>query len=113
MCDCRFSMLPRGKRPPRWPNASSRPSAARFFISRRLFTRFYSLIMMSLSLPQLDRTRQPGFARVGASWYAPVGGAGRAGVIDITFSEIKTVGNPDSQSPKIIGAGTGLEAFAP
>jgi len=34
-------------------------------------------------------------------------------VIDITFSEIKTVGNPDSQSPKIIGAGTGLEAFTP
>lgn len=83
------------------------------FRFQTLLTTFNSLIMMSLSLSQLDRTRQPGFARVGASWYAPMGGAGRASVIDITFSEIKSVGNPDSQLQDIIGAGTESEEFTP
>src|SRR4051794_22123351 len=106
MCNRRFSVAVHGERPSRWPNASSRPSAARFVGSKHVFKRFYSLIMISLSLRQLDRTRQPGFARVDARWYAAMGGASQASVMNITVKELKAIGGRDPRSQRSIGAGT-------
>ena len=68
--------------------------------------------MTLLTLRQLDRTRQPGSARVGAGWYAAMGGTSRVGVMDIMFSEGRAIGGRDSRSQRSIGAGTG-KGFTP
>jgi hypothetical protein len=114
MCNCRSSVPTHGRRPPRWPNASSRPSAARFCVSKHPFTRFHALIMTSFTLRQLDRTRQTGSARLGASWYAPMrGAASQAGVIGITIGEFKSVGGRDSRPQDRVGAVTVSGESAP
>lgn len=114
MCNRRFLVLTHGRRQPRWPNASSRPSAARFFVSKTRFTRVYSLIMMSFTLRQLDHTRQPGSARLAAGWDVPMTGASSSvGVIEITFGELTAKGGRDSRSRNRVDAGTGSEGFTP
>ncbi len=75
----------------------------------RFQTRSYdhTLIMMSFTLRQLDRTRQPGTTRLGATWYAPMSGAASpAGVIDVTSVELGSVGRRDSRRQSIVGAVT-------
>jgi hypothetical protein len=70
--------------------------------------------MTSLTLRQLDRTRQTGSARLGASWYAPESGAaGQAGVIGITVGEFKSVGGRDSWPQDIVGAVTVIGGSTP
>lgn len=114
MCNRRSSVPKHGRRLPRWPNASSRPSAARFCVSKHVLMRFYALIMTSFTLRQLDRTRQTGSARLGASWYAPMdGAASQAGVIGVTIGEFKSVGGRDSRPQSIVGAATGSRGSTP
>ncbi|HMA25712.1 MAG TPA: hypothetical protein VKP00_16985, partial [Gemmatimonadaceae bacterium] len=61
--------------------------------------------MMSFTLRQLDRTRQPGSARLGASWYAPVQGAqSQVGVIGVTLGETNSIDGQDSRPTSIGGA---------
>jgi hypothetical protein len=70
--------------------------------------------MTSLTLRQLDRTRQTGSARLGASWYAPASGAAsQAGVIGVTIGEFNSVGGQDSWPQDIVGAATVIGGSAP
>jgi hypothetical protein len=63
--------------------------------------------MTSIMPRQLDRTRQTGSARLGASWYAPMSGAASpAGVIGVTVGEFKSVGGRDSWPRDNVGAVT-------
>jgi len=76
--------------------------------------RFHTLIMTSPSLRQLDRTRQTGSARLGASWYAPMDGApSQAGVIGVKIGEFKSVGGRDSRPQDRVGAAIGSGRTAP
>jgi hypothetical protein len=85
-----------------------------FSFPKHVFTRLYSLIMMSFTLRQLDHTRQPGSARVAAGWNAPMTGASSSiGVIEITFGELTAKGGRDSRSRNKVDAGTGSEGFTP
>ena len=70
--------------------------------------------MTLLTLRQLDRTRQPGSARVGAGWYAAMTGAKSPGsVIDITFDEVQAMGGRDPRSQNNFCAGTVVGGFTP
>jgi hypothetical protein len=79
--------------------------------------RFHALIMTSLTLRQLDRTRQPGFAQRGASWSAPVQTArdesSSIGGIDVAFGEYKSIDGRDSRPSSKSGAGAVSGAFTP
>jgi hypothetical protein len=67
-----------------------------------------SRIMTTLTLRQLDSTRQAGFARLDASSRAPVGAvANRDDVIGATRSEFVPWRMQDSQPDHINGAATG------
>jgi hypothetical protein len=63
--------------------------------------------MTAFTLRQLDRTRQPGFAQRGASWYAPVEGAqSQAGAKNIRRSEFSSIDGRVSWPISISGAVT-------
>ncbi|HEX8946073.1 MAG TPA: hypothetical protein VF785_23260 [Gemmatimonadaceae bacterium] len=63
--------------------------------------------MTASTLRQLDRTRQPGFARRGASWYAPVEGAqSQAGVTNVRRNEFSSIDGRDSWPTSMSGAVT-------
>ena len=65
-------------------------------------------IMTTLTLRQLDSTRQAGFARLDASSRAPVGAfANRVDVIGVALSGFVPWRTQDSQPGHIIGAATG------
>lgn len=67
-----------------------------------------SRIMTTLTIRQLDSTRQAGFARLDASSRAPVGAfANRGDVVGVAQSEFVPWRTQDSQPGHIIGAATG------
>jgi hypothetical protein len=87
----------------------------RFTPSLPHFTRFHVLIMMALTLRQLDRKRQPGLAQRGASWSAPIqsGALSSGDVIDVTFGEYKAINGRDSRPRSKSGAVTGSGGCTP
>jgi hypothetical protein len=53
--------------------------------------------MTAFTLRQLDRTRQPGYARLDAGWSAPaIGAAKRMRVIGVTFAEFSSIDGRDA-----------------
>jgi hypothetical protein len=70
--------------------------------------RFESRIMTTVTIRQLDSTRQAGFAGLDASSRAPVGAfANRVDVVGVASSEFVPWRMQDSQPGHVIGAATG------
>ena len=87
---------------------SSRQSEARFVFRLYKVIGSESRIMTTLTIRQLDSTRQAGFARLDASSRAPVGAfANRGDVVGVAQSEFVPWRTQDSQPGHIIGAATG------
>ena len=90
------------------PDRSRGQSEARFSFRLCTVNGSESHIMTTLTIRQLDRTRQAGFARLDASSRAPVGAfANRLDVTGVAPSEFVPWRTQDSQPGHIIGAATG------